>query len=149
MNLTDKQIDEILNSNLTEEFWILQLGIGYIYEDVQSNARYSLPYNEYGIKLWFLLRREIYDLLCIENKPKEWVSDLIEGDIRNLIIGIVSAITAKYDVGLGIAIPIVALLLKSDIKSFCKINYSEKENVDIKYIIKNKKLDIKKKKNDR
>jgi hypothetical protein len=146
MIIPDNKIDEILNTNLTTEYWIFQLGVGYIYENSPSNARYFLPYNDFGVKLWNLINAEIHEFLCLDNKPKEWVEELIDGDVRNLIVGIISAITAKYDVGLGIAIPIAALVIKKDLKDYCCLNFPKRKEIDIKDIIKNKRIKVKSKK---
>ncbi|MEA5111554.1 hypothetical protein SDC9_21803 [bioreactor metagenome] len=140
MIIADSEIDKILNINLTEEYWIFQLGVGYIYENSPSNARFFLPYNEYGFKFWNLINYEIHEFLCVDSKPKEWVKELIEGDVRNLIVGILSAITAKYEIGLGIAIPIVALVIKKDLKDYCCLNFPRRKVIDIKDVVKNNRI---------
>lgn len=141
-NIKEEHITTILNEKLGVDYWIFELGVGYEYETSDQNWRHSAPYFEYGKKLWSLIENEVYELICSKNEPKDWVKELIEGDLRNLIIGIISAISAKYDIGLGIAIPITALLLKKGIKQFCRLEIKSKiTHVDIKEIIKKRKLD--------
>ncbi|KAB2872124.1 MAG: hypothetical protein F9K37_01300 [Bacteroidales bacterium] len=141
MNINEDQIKKILNNNLGVDYWIFELGVGYVYESSPPNIRHSAPYLEYGKKLWDLLEPEIHELICDKDFPKDWLNELLEGDIRNLILGIVSAVTAKYDIGLGIAIPIAALVIKKGIKDFCKLRFqNNNEKVDIRTIIKNSEL---------
>lgn len=141
MQLSEEQLNKILNNNLGEKYWVLELGIGYVYENDTSGARYKYPYDKIGAKFWSLLKGDVYNLICEDGDPKEWVNDLITGDIRNLIVGVVSAITAKYEVTLGISIPIAALIVKSGVIRYCK----EEEHVvpskdDVKEIIAKKTL---------
>ena len=141
MNITDDQISSILDDNLVFDYWILQLGIGYVYETAPLTVKYSAPYFKYGKKLWKIFEYDIHELICNKKEPKDWLKELIEGDIRNLIIGITSAITAKYDVGLAIAIPITALIIKTGIKDFCRHkNKKKKREIDLEFIIKHRKI---------
>jgi hypothetical protein len=72
-----------------------------------------------GHKLWKAFERELYKKICDGGKPREWVNDLITGDFRNLIVGIVQTITVTYDVSIAIAVPVAALILKTGILEFC------------------------------
>lgn len=107
--------------NLPEDYFIFNLGVGLQYEYSPPGILYSAPYIEMGEKLWGAFRSELYNLLCNEKtkKPNEWLNDLVTGDIRNLAIGIISAITAKYDVSMGIAVPATALIIKNGLLKFC------------------------------
>lgn len=120
--LTEQQFRDLLNDNIPLGHWRLQLGVGLKYEGIKNrNVRYSAPYPEMGMLLWNSLQYEIYDWFCDRNatKPKEWLNDLMVGDIRNLIVGIVGIITSKYDVTLGIAVPATALILKTGVLKYC------------------------------
>lgn len=143
MNLNDDQINKVLNDNLGIDYWIFELGVGYVYETSPPNFRFSAPYVEYGKKLWDLLEPELHQFICNKDLPKDWINELVEGDVRDLLLGIVSAVTAKYDITLGIAIPIAALVIKKGIKNFCKLKFQDNnEKIDIKAIIKNKQLNL-------
>jgi hypothetical protein len=119
--LKQEDIDQILNEKLPIEHWEFQLGVGLQYEYAPEGVRYSAPYPEMGKELWIVLKYELYGIVCKEEtkEPNQWVAELISGDIRNLIIGITSAITAKYNVTLGIAIPAAALIIKTGIGKYC------------------------------
>jgi hypothetical protein len=124
MNQLDASALEFLerllkSSQKTLEF---ELGVGLQYEYAPPNIRFSAPYYQMGKDFWNAFRKELYKFICNPNelKPKEWVNDLVVGDIRNLAIGIVSALTARYNVSLGIAIPVSALILKSGILKYCR-----------------------------
>ena len=143
MNISEDQIRKILNNNLGIDYWIFELGVGYVYETAPPGVRYSAPYVEYGKKLWELVESELHKLICEKDSPKDWLNELMDGDIRNLIIGIVSAITAKYEIGLGIAVPIAALVIKKGIKDFCKLDLSNKDqDIDLTAIIKKRQLEL-------
>lgn len=134
LTLKDSDIDSILNPSLTIKHWEFQLGVGYVYEGLSDRIKFSKPYPEIGLKFWKLLHPDLHNLFCVDGNPKEWVNDLVTGDGRNVITGIVSAITAQYDVTLAIAVPIAALLLKYDFINFCRLatkqDVSREEIVD-------------------
>ena len=119
--ITDDDISQIMNEKLGIEFWEFQLGVGLQYEYISAEVRFSAPYPEMGKKLWKAFKFELYELLCDRKlkTPNNWLNELISGDLRNLIVGISSAITAKYEVTLGIAIPLAALIIKSNVLNYC------------------------------
>lgn len=82
---------------------------------------YPHPRLRKGRELWEALRIELYDTFCDSDTslPKPWLEKLIQGDVRNLMVGIVSAITARFDVSLGIAIPVAALIAKNRVHAYC------------------------------
>lgn len=94
--ITDDDISQLLNYNLGIDFWELQLGIALQYEYVtDSNIKFYAPYPEMGKKLWKAFKFELYEMLCDRKQkaPQEWLNELISGDIRNLILGIASAVS--------------------------------------------------------
>jgi len=75
-----------------------------------------------GRLVWQNIESDLYSLLCDSRakKPKQWVEDLVTGDVRNLLVGIIGAIATTYSIGLGIAVPAAALVVKRGIVSFCR-----------------------------
>lgn len=138
--ITKKDIEQILNKHLGLEYWEFQLGVGLQYENVQGNIKYSAPYPEMGKKLWKAFKFELYELLCDKKQgtPHEWLNELVSGEIRNLVVGISSAITARYEVTLGIAVPLAALVIKSNVLTYCK-NAPKKSKKSVAEILKGKK----------
>lgn len=122
------QIDHF--EKFPEEYFTFQLGVALQYEYSPPGIKYSASYPEMGNKLWKAFRNELYDILC-DNKtqePKEWLNDLITGDIRNLVTGIVSTITATYDVSIAIALPVTALIIKNGLLNYCSNSPKKTEN---------------------
>jgi hypothetical protein len=119
--ITNEHIDQILNERLPLKYWEFQLGVALKYEGVKPGISFSAPYPELGLLFWSALKYEVYDLLCNseEQAPREWLNDLITGDIRNLIVGISAAITSKYEISIGIGLPAAALIFKSGIIAYC------------------------------
>jgi len=116
--------DEVLNLvkqiNLSDAYFEFKLGEGLVYEYSPPRGMFSMPYEEIGKDAWKIFQNEIHHMLCEDSgSPKSWVNELISGDIRVLILAIVSSITSKFDISLGIAIPIVALIIKKNILTFC------------------------------
>lgn len=72
------------------------------------------------------------------------MNELISGDIRNLAVGIISALTAKYDIAMGIAVPIAALIIKKQIIRFCGIDipYEKGHESNIKELLGKKDEDV-------
>lgn len=121
--VTDEDIALISNESLGQLYWEFQLGVGLKYEYVSDGIKFYAPYPEIGKKLWKAFKYELYNILC-ESKskePKEWLNDLITGDIRNLIVNICSILTTKYDISLGIALPVAALIFKHGVLKYCDV----------------------------
>ncbi len=119
--ITDEDIAQISNESLGQPYWEFQLGVGLKYEYETSDIKFHAPYPQLGKILWKAFKYELYNILC-ESKskePKEWLNDLITGDIRNLIVNICSAITTKYDISLGISLPVAALIFKHGVLRYC------------------------------
>ena len=97
-----------------------------------------------GFTFWKKIEPEIYHFICYDKKPREWVNELISGDIRNLAVGIISALTAKYDIAMGIAVPIAALIIKKQIIRFCGIDipYEKGHESNIKELLGKKDEDV-------
>ncbi|MCJ7635464.1 hypothetical protein MUP77_24130, partial [Candidatus Bathyarchaeota archaeon] len=63
----------------------------------------------------------LYQLFCdrANKTPKAWVKELMGGELRNVGIALLGKVTKACDVSVAVAIPIVALLLKKGISTFC------------------------------
>lgn len=143
MKLTDEQFQKLINQNLTEEYWRLELGIGYVYHNVPNNVKYSAPYPDFGKLLWSKIESNIHGILCKGGKPKSVVEEFICGDIRSLAEAILSIVVATYEVTLALAIPITALIIKKEILNFCaEIKDDELSSETIKEILKTKSLKL-------
>lgn len=90
----------------------------------KSWVRTNQKYLKLGERHFFYMKKKLYKLICHDNHPKNWVNACISGEIRNTIVGIVGAITAKYNTFLGIAVPIAALIANQGVIKFCKSNPS-------------------------
>jgi hypothetical protein len=143
-----KQFDNL--DELTDDYFIFNLGVGLQYEYSPPGIRYSAPYVEMGEKLWGAFKYELYDLLCNSERkePKDWLNETVTGDIRNLATGIISAITAKYNVSIAIALPAAALIVKKGLLNYCstlsqillsKKSVYEKKDIVMKSLKKSKK----------
>ncbi len=116
---TEKELENILNDKLPEEYWVFQLGVGYVYHNVPDEIKFSKPYPELGKLFWNKIEANIHSVICEDGKPKSNIEELISGDIRSLAEAIMSIVVATYEVTLAIAIPITALVLKKSIHKFC------------------------------
>jgi hypothetical protein len=141
MKITTEQLQKLLNQNLTEDYWIFELGVGYVYNNVSNNVRYSAPYPEYGKLLWSQIESNIQGLLCKDGKPNSIIEEIINGDIRSLAEAILSIIIARYEMTLALAIPLTAIVIKKGILNFCDENKDEQLSSEtIKEILKTKSL---------
>ena len=79
------------------------------------------PHLSYAEKKVQALHSQVYQLVCNaeEQKPKEWALDASTGQTKDIVVGVVSALTAKYSIAMGIAIPVVVYLLKKGLYQFC------------------------------
>ena len=62
------------------------------------------------------------NILCdrINKVPKESLDEVLSGDIRNLIVYLVTVLITDLGLIVSVAIPIVSLLLKKGLKLFCQ-----------------------------
>ncbi len=142
MKLTEKQLANILNDKLPEEYWVFQLGVGYVYHNVPDGINFSKPYPELGKSFWNKIETNIHSLICENGKPKSNIEALISGDIRSLAEAILSIVVATYEITLTIAIPITALVLKKGIHKFCsKFIEIERDPKLISEILETKSLE--------
>jgi hypothetical protein len=122
IKLTEIQFSNIVNSNFDENFWFFELGRVEDLDGTDVDNEFLTDFYSKGINLWENYKGKIAELICdTDNKiPKEWVNDLITGDIRNFITTLLTLLVSTYSIELSLAIPLVALALKHDIKNFCK-----------------------------
>jgi hypothetical protein len=147
IKLSEKDLDVALKSlEENDSDLYFSLGVGLQYEYAPPGVRYSAPYAKIGQDFWLGLSGEIYYLLCDpKNKqPKDWVQELISGDIRNLITGIIAVIASTYSVSLGITIPAAALVIKKGLVNYCKIKPRKNIKRTVKVILNEKKKLMKK-----
>jgi hypothetical protein len=123
---SDEKFVELLLSQFERELSMEEervlFGLGVTLVPMPDGVFAYAPYLELGRELWSAMRFELYEVFCDSEKgePRGWVHELLTGDLRNVMIGVVSAITAKYDVTLGIAIPVAALIVKERATTFCR-----------------------------
>jgi hypothetical protein len=138
IKLSEKDLDVALKSlRKNDSDLYFSLGEGLQYEYAPPGVGFWVPYAEMGLELWQALSSEIYYLLCDSNnkRPKDWVQELISGDIRNLVTGIIAVIASTYNVSLGIAIPAAALVIKKGLVNYCKIKPRKKIKKTVKVIL--------------
>ena len=141
IKLSEKDLDVALKSlKKNDSDLYISLGIGLVYEHAPPGVRYSAPYAKRGLDFWLEISSEMYYLLCEpkNKRPKDWVQELISGDIRNLLTGIITAIALTYSVSLGIAIPAAALVIKKGLVNYCKSKPSKKKGT-VSLILNEKK----------
>ena len=129
IKLSKKDLDVALKSlKKNDSDLYISIGIGLMYEHAPPGERYSAPYAKMGLDFWLDLSSKMYYLLCDpkNKRPKDWVQELISGDIRNLLTGIITAIASTFNVGIGIAVPAAALVIKKGLVNYCKRKPSKK-----------------------
>jgi hypothetical protein len=129
IKLSEKDLDVALKSlKKNNSDLYISIGIGLVYEHAPPGVRYSAPYAKRGLDFWREISSEMYYLLCDpkNKRPKDWIQELISGDIRNLLTGIITAVASTFNVGLGIAVPAAALVIKKSLVNYCKSKPSKK-----------------------
>jgi hypothetical protein len=142
IKLSEKDLDVALKSlRKNDSDLYFSLGVGLQYEYTPPGIAYSAQYAEIGLELWRAFSTEIYYFLCDPNnkRPKDWVQELISGDIRNLVTGIIAVIASTYNVSFGIAIPAAALVIKKGLVNYCKMKPRKKIKKTVKVILNEKK----------
>ena len=113
------------------------LGVGIVYENAPQGRHYKLDYGDLGKRAWIALRQELYAKLCDRRKkrPRAWLGEVLEGDVRNLALGVVSAVVSTYDVSLGVGVPAAALILKRGLNKYCANPFAE-ESVSFRALLR-------------
>ena len=123
MKVDEQLIKQIKNPELSIEFWEIQLGVA-VSEDA-GHTRSASEWKINGIKYWNQFKSSIQELICDQEnrKPNFWMEELMSGDIREVIIAIVTALTTQLSIALSMAIPLTALILKYGVNNFCSIEF--------------------------
>lgn len=68
-------------------------------------------------------KAKVYQLVCDAGtlKPKDWATDATTGDMRNVVVAVVMALTAEHNVAMSVIMPSVAWLLKLGLNKFCSV----------------------------
>lgn len=68
-----------------------------------------------------LFSHYLYEIVCSPEtqKPQEWALDATTGQVKDLVVSIITALTAQYSVPVSIAIPATIILLKKGLLNFC------------------------------
>src|SRR5882672_7135060 len=107
-SITDEQLAEVLNPSIYAEEWETRLGQKIDEALVSDVNHFEFNASAFGKQMWKGFNLDMHPYFCKDGKQREWLTDVITGDVRNLIVSITSAITAKYDITIAIAIPITA-----------------------------------------
>ncbi|MCA0445165.1 MAG: hypothetical protein LCH54_02925 [Bacteroidetes bacterium] len=120
--LNQNQIETIVNPIFDEHFWFYQLGVS-LSVGKKDNFENQFSFNFYstGKDYWNNVINKLTGLLCDrENKkPKATLDEILNGDIRNLAVYLLTLVIADLGVSVTVGIPIVSLILKQGLKGFC------------------------------
>jgi hypothetical protein len=66
-------------------------------------------------------RERVFKVVCDPDtlKPKEWAVDATTGHAKDVLVAVITALTAQHSVAMSMAMPSVVLLLKNGLKFFC------------------------------
>jgi hypothetical protein len=75
-----------------------------------------------GQRLWNRYQDNLRNLLCdcSLNQPKEFVREVTEGTIKEIVSSIITLLCTTYSLSLAVAIPLCALAFKKGINNLCK-----------------------------
>ncbi len=121
IEVSENQIKMIQDESFDTNFWLFQLGMSISDEDLNTENRFSFDLFNSGKEFWKSVLDKIRGVLCdIENKtPKNSLDEFLNGDIRNLIVYLITVLVTKLDIVISVAIPIAALVLKTGINKLC------------------------------
>lgn len=121
-NLTPQQLDTILENELNENFWIYQLGVNAEPVSVITDNDFSFPFFEKGKELWEKYLPILKQILCDKERKaiRMTIDEGILGNIRELVVFIYFELTNTHNLVAGIAIPLVAIVIKKSIQNFCE-----------------------------
>jgi hypothetical protein len=120
--LEESQIDFILNDAFDQNFWFYQLGISISKSKNIYENRFSSDFYNLGKKQWESLYADLLNILCDRDKktPRDTINDLLNGDIRNIVLYIFANLISEMSFVTGVAIPVTSLILKQGVIALCK-----------------------------
>ncbi len=118
-------IKEVLSLSQKSEREILrELGYALKCEYTARGVKFAVKggYLSGGINFWASIKKKLYRFFCspVSRRPKAWVTEVVSGDIRNIVLVLVAAVVRKLNVGFLVAIYIVALIVKKGMGDFCR-----------------------------
>jgi hypothetical protein len=121
ITVSEEQIRMIQDESFDANFWLYQLGMSISNEKLTSDNRFSFDLYNSGKQYWEHFLEKIKDVLCDRNSntPKSSFDEFLSGDIRNLIVYLITVIVTDLGIVISVAIPIVSLILKKGIRDFC------------------------------
>ena len=123
-NIKDETIELITSEVFNESFWLFELGRAEIITANKTDIdnQFMNSFYDNGQRLWQESKDKIVEALCDRNKnePREMIQELTSGNIKDIVVNIISLLTTTYSFTLAIAIPLCALILKKGINNICK-----------------------------
>lgn len=121
-NLTEQQIDLILNEEIDQSAWLFQLGISTKKDFSNTDNDFSFPFYDKGKELWNeKFKPFLKTILC--DKDRKTIKLLIDegllGNARELAVYIYMELTKTHNIEAGIAIPLIAITIKYNLHKFC------------------------------
>lgn len=122
--ITETQINMIQNDSFDANFWYYHLGISISEEDLSTDNLFSFDFYNSGREYWDKLKDKLMTILCDrDNKvPHSTMDEVLNGDIRNLAVYLVTVLVTDLGIVINVAIPLAALILKKGLKEFCLIS---------------------------
>lgn len=119
--LTDQQIDTILNEHLNQDAWLFQLGVSSKEDLKHADNDFSFPFYDRGKELWEQYKPLLKIILCDKERKtiKLTIDEGLLGNVRELVVFIYLELTNTHNLAVGIAIPLVAIVIKYSLHNFC------------------------------
>ena len=121
IKVSDRQINMIQDESFDTNFWLYQLGMSISEEDLTADNRFSFDLYNSGKEYWENVLDKIRGVLCDRNNktPKSSLDEFLSGDIRNLIVYLITVLVTDLGIVISVAIPVVSLILKKGVRDFC------------------------------
>ena len=121
ITLSQEQINMIQDESFDANFWFYQLGMSISNENLTIDNRFSFDLYNSGKQYWVNILEKVKDILCDRNNktPKSSLDEYLSGDIRNLIVYVITVLVTDLGIVISVAIPIASLILKKGIRDLC------------------------------
>ena len=144
-----RRTDRIISlSKQDEDDIIFDIGMALQYEYAPRGIKYEASYSRMGKELWKAVQYDLYNIICDPKakEPRLYVEELISGDIRDLGISIFTILVSQLSIPAAIAVPIVALILKVGLRTYCSLEPKRprRNSIDILSSKKNQMENVKK-----
>jgi hypothetical protein len=127
MIISQQEVERIISKLDKEDYWFNELGRESHKLKPKRGVKAAYNFTQIGKVKYGWAEKKLYSLFCTHGRPKKNLSMLIEGDQRDIVQAIFTAVFIELDTTIAIATPVTALIIRKGLVGFCKSSYERRK----------------------